>query len=288
MLMTRDPITVPDSGRAQRLQVVAGGCSVQGARRETNEDAQYVSPSRDLFIVADGVGGHAAGEVASRFAVEVLSHDLASFTGDASEQAVKQRMREALDRANCLILEMASGEPGHRGAETTVVLALLLNHRLYVTGVGDSRAYLIRDRSIKRLTIDDTWPDALLHLGQISADAAKQHFLRNNLLAALGMRDYRADKEEVFVVDAYFGDRYLLATDGLTDAVDEQRLGEIVTRNDDPQQAAEALAHEAISCGAGDDVTCVAFFVRSESNGQRRVASTWRQRLKSLLRKCPR
>jgi serine/threonine protein phosphatase PrpC len=74
--VTKQPIHVPDSGRAQRLCVSAGACSVQGVRRDTNEDSQYISPEMTSFIVADGMGGHAAGEVASKFAVDVLSHDL--------------------------------------------------------------------------------------------------------------------------------------------------------------------------------------------------------------------
>ena len=174
MRSTAKPIQVPDSGRAQRLRVKAGAYSVQGALRDTNEDTQYVSPDMRLFIVADGIGGHAAGELASRFAVEVLSHELTQIATDADEKEVEYRVHSALDRANCLILDTATTMPECEGAGTTVVLALLLNHRLYITGVGDSRAYLIRGRAIERLTIDDTWPDALLHLGQISVDEARR------------------------------------------------------------------------------------------------------------------
>ena len=255
-------VGIPDSGRAQRLRVMAGVCSVKGTRRDANEDCEYISPNLDLFIVADGVGGHKAGEVASRFAVDVLSHQLAQFVGPTSDKEVQDRVRKALDRAHCLILDLAEGKPEYFGAATTVVLALLLNHRLYVTGVGDSRAYLIRGRSIRRLTVDDTWPDVLYHMHQISADDAKRHSMRNMLLSGLGMKDFKADKQ-IRVLDVYHGDRFLLASDGLTDVVNEQQLREIVGENRDPQEAAKELVEKAVANGGGDDVTCVVCFVQS-------------------------
>lgn len=281
--MLASAVKIPDSGRAQRLRVVAGACCVKGARRDTNEDVQYVSPDLDLFIVADGVGGHEAGEVASRFAVDVLSHDLAQLTTPLTDQEVEQRVRHALDRAHCLIADLSQGEPQYRGAETTVVLALLRNHRLYVTGVGDSRAYLIRGRSIERLTVDDTIPDALLHIGQISADEAKRHFMRNRLLSVLGMKEFKAS-QKIRVLDVYHGDRFLLASDGLTDVVDERQLRKTIWQSDDPQDAADALLRKALDNGAGDDVTCVVFHVQStlETDAASAKPPLW-QRLKSRI-----
>jgi len=279
------PIQVPDSGRAQRLRVKAGAYSVQGARRDTNEDAQYISPDMRLFIVADGIGGHAAGEVASKFAVEVLSHELTQIATDADEKEVEYRVHSALDRANCLILETATSIPECEGAGTTVVLALLLNHRLYIAGVGDSRAYLVRGKAIERLTIDDTWPDALLHLGQISVDEARRHHMRNRLMSALGMKAFSGDQKKVQVIEVYHADRYLLASDGLTDAVEEERLSEIISQTANPQRAAELLTQEAIANGAGDDVTCVVFHVQSDLSDELSASqpSTIWQRLLSLF-----
>jgi protein phosphatase len=256
-------IQVPDSGNAQRLHVKAAACSVQGACRDTNEDAQYVSPDTHLFVVADGMGGHAAGELASKFAVDVLAHDLAHIAANADDKEVEYRVQVALDRANCLILDTAS-KLKCAGAGTTVVLALLLNHRLYVTGVGDSRAYLIRGHDIERLTIDDTWPDTMRHAGQISVDEARRHYMRNMLLSALGMEQFKADQKAIRVLDVYHGDRYLLASDGLTDTVHERRLSEIIRQNDFPQQASQKLVQEAIANGAKDDATCVVFYVHGD------------------------
>jgi protein phosphatase len=281
----KTPIKVPDSGQNQHLHVVAGAYSVQGARRDRNEDRQYVSPDMDLFIVADGMGGHDAGEVASKFAVDVLSHELAKIDVDADDEDIKYRVHAALDRAHCLIVGSAAGEDC-RPPGTTVVFGLLVNHRLYISGVGDSRAYMIRGGSIERLTIDDTWPDALFHLGQISADEAKHHHMRNMLISALGMDDFDSNQEEIRAVDVYDGDRFLLASDGLTDAVDKQRLLEIINENDDPQAAVEELAQQAIANDAGDDVTCVVLHVQSALDREPRASAglTLWNRLASLFK----
>ena len=285
MQSTPRPITLPDSGRTQHLHVVAGACSVQGVRRDTNEDCQYVSPCMNLFIVADGMGGHAGGEIASRFAIDVLSHELAKIGVDADDKEIEYRVHAALDRAHCLILGAADRNAISRPPGTTVVFGLLVNHRLYITGVGDSRAYLIRSGSIERLTIDDTWPDALFHLGQLSADEAKRHCMRHRLLSALGMNDFKGDQEEIRAVDVYDGDRYLLASDGLTDAVSEDRILEIVREANNPQAAAEQLTQEAIANDAGDDVTCVLFYVQSDVRREQLVPprqTVWK-RLASLF-----
>ena len=285
MQATAKPIRVPDSGPAQRLHVVAGACSIQGVRRDTNEDSQYISPEMKLFIVADGMGGHAAGEVASRFAIDVLSHELATVAVDATPEAIEYRVHAALDRAHCLIMEQGENQPEYRGAGTTVVFGLLLNHRLYITGVGDSRAYLVRGALIERLTIDDTLPDALLHLGRISADEAKRHHMRNMLISALGIETFDSNQEEIRALDVYHGDRYLLASDGLTDVVNEDRLSKIISQNNDPQMAAEMLTQEALKGGAGDDVTCVVFYIRSDLSHEPPPASSptiW-QRLTSFI-----
>jgi len=284
---TKNPLKVPDSGRAQHLHIIAGASSVQGPRRDKNEDRQYISPDMDLFIVADGMGGHDAGEVASKFAVDVLSHELAKFDVEANDEEIEYRVYAALDRAHCLILDSGAGDAESRSPGTTVVFGLLVNHRLYITGVGDSRAYLIRGGSIERLTIDDTWPDTLFNLGQIAADEAKHHYMRNMLMTALGMKEFDSKQEEIRAVDVYDGDRFLLASDGLTDNVHEDQLRAIIQDNDNPQEAAERLSQEALANDAGDDVTCVLFYVQSDvdhpPSAKAQSSTLWR-RLMSLFK----
>lgn len=258
-----EPAKVPDSGRAQRLHIVAGACSVQGTRRDNNEDSQYISLDIDLFIVADGIGGHAAGEVASKFAVDVLLHELADISVDTPQEVIEYRVHGALDRAHCLMLDSAVAQPELQGAGTTVVFGLFLNHRLYISGVGDSRAYLVRGTLIERLTIDGTCPDMLFHLGQLSADETKRHHMRNMLISALGMKEFDSKQEEIRAINVYHGDKYLFASEGMTDVVDAERLLEIISDNMNPQISAEKLTEEVIASGAGDDVICVVFYVHS-------------------------
>lgn len=286
MPVATEPLQIPDSGRANRLSVLAGAHTVQGAKRSNNEDCEYVAPGGDLFIVADGMGGHAAGEVASKFAVDVVAHDLARVEFSAGDKEIEQRVREALNRAHCMIVATTVDDLAHTNAGSTVVLALLRNHRLYVAGVGDSRAYLIRNKCIKRLTTDDTYPDTLLELGKITIDEARRHRLRHCLFAALGMKDFAPTAEEISVLDVYRGDRYLLASDGLTDILTDSKIEAIVSDHDDPQLAANALVRAAISEGAGDDITCIVFHVLGGDYGEEVGANhaSWWMRAVSYIR----
>ncbi len=266
MRFASEPLELRDSCQADRLLITASACSLQGTTRNTNEDRQYVSPNADLFIVADGIAGNSAGELASLFAVEVLSHELSKAVTEIDPTEIEHQLHAALEQANCLILDYAAQYPESHGASTTVVLALLADHHLYVTGVGDSRAYLVRGNSIERLTVDDTWPDQMLFLGKITTEEARKHHMRNVLFNALGMKTFEADKEEIRVLDVYHGDRYLLASDGLTDNVGEDRILEIMGQVDEPQQAVDLLAQEALANEGHDDITIVVFFVQSNTS----------------------
>lgn len=254
------PAFHPAKPHTHPLQVRAGACSLQGARRENNEDCQFISAERDLFIVADGMGGHAAGEVASQFAVNALSLELGHLPDDVSDQEVEEYVHAALERTHCLMLDLTASSREYAGADTTVVLALLMHDRLYVTGVGDSRAYLIRGQSIQRLTTDDTIPDQLLQLGQITETQARHHYLRNRLLSSLGAQEFQADKE-IHVVTLQSGDCVMLSSDGLTDVLTDDELLRVIRANAEPQRAAEELTRAAVAASAGDDITCVVFSV---------------------------
>ncbi len=254
------------------LRVLAGACSITGTRRDNNEDVAYISPDLRVFIVADGMGGHDSGEVASRFAVDALSHELAEVSSQShSDKEVEALVREALTHAHCLIASQAEDNPELTGADTTVVLALVFGSHLFVTGVGDSRAYLIRRGGIQQLTTDDSWPQLLLQAGVLSNEEAKRHCMRHVLLSSLAMPQFEPNKE-IRKLEVCAGDRFLLCSDGLTNAVDDAALQEIMLLEDNPQQTAEALVQRAVEKDAGDDVTCLVLHVVGSDADEKRSA----------------
>ena len=244
-----------------KLRVTAGACSVQGVGRENNEDSDYVSPSGKLFIVADGMGGHRAGELASRFVVDSITHELERLLDDdLSDEEVKRHVRVAFDHANCLLLDLTESDTEREGAGSTAVLALLFGDRLFVSGVGDSRAYLLRRGTIDTLTHDDSLPRHLQRLGMITAEEAETHPARNQLLAYLGMKNFRSD-QEIRLIRVLPADRVLLCSDGLTDVVSDSQIKDVLASTDNAEVAARLLVRTAQENGANDDVTCVVFVV---------------------------
>ncbi len=246
-----------------RLNVTAGSWSVRGKSRDKNEDCDYISPAMNLFIVADGMGGHDRGEIASRFAIDALAHSLAGLQ-DAphTDEEIEVTVRAALEHANCLILDLSAADESERLPGTTVVLALLFGERLFVTGIGDSLAYLLREGTVEKLTDDDTVTAFLEESGVISAEEALEHPARHQLLASLGMREFKPD-QEIRVLDVRPGDRFLLCSDGLSDVVglDQIKLG--LETEHDPRRAAKELVELALWNGAMDDATCVFFRIDS-------------------------
>ncbi|MEQ9407650.1 MAG: protein phosphatase 2C domain-containing protein [Fuerstiella sp.] len=268
-----------------QVTVTAGAYSVRGRNRDQNEDYQYISPEQNVFVVADGMGGHQAGEFASRFVVDTLTHELRRVLHeDATEQAIEQHVQAAFEHANCLLLQATQEDQAHAGAGSTATLALLFGDRLLVSGIGDSRAYLLRAGTFERLTQDDSMAACLQRAGVISEAEAKVHPMRNRLCAFMGMEDFQPD-EDIRILQLQHGDVVLLCSDGLTDVVADAKIQAILQRERDPQLAAQKLVQTAVEHKAKDDVTCVVFQVDPEASA---VSSTksgpWFRRLIQWLR----
>lgn len=243
------------------LRVTAGAWSIKGSGRDNNEDCDFISPKHDLFIVADGMGGHAAGERASRFVVDTLTHELARLCDEAHTTGeIKKLVRDAMEEAHCLVVEMGELLPELRGSGSTAVLALLFGTRLFVAGVGDSLAYLLRDTKLEKLTDDDSFCAMLESAGAISHEDVKTHPARHQLLAALGVEKFPPNKE-IRVLDVRPGDRFLLCTDGVTDVVDSSDIVQILEDNRNCRAAARRLVDKAVKMGTTDDATCVVFAI---------------------------
>lgn len=267
----RPPIKIPTSSASERFRlpdfhVTAGAYSICGANRDNNEDYKYVSPDRSVFIVADGMGGHQAGEFASRFVVDALTHELDRLFDDSDPPAaVEEHVKAAFEHANCLLLDAVADNPGYSGAGTTALVALVFGDRLFVSGIGDSRAYLLRKKNFEQLTLDDSLSANLHRAGVISAEDAKNHPLRNRLCAYMGMSSFEPD-EDFRAISLKADDVVLLCSDGLTDVVEDNVIRAVLQSHRNPQLAARQLVQTAVENKAKDDITCVVFRVAEPSS----------------------
>ncbi|HEY5023097.1 MAG TPA: protein phosphatase 2C domain-containing protein, partial [Gemmatimonadaceae bacterium] len=186
-----------------------------GRIRKGNEDSLHASANayRGLFIVADGMGGHAAGEVASEMSVEIVSHDLSDLNDLESAEA-HERVARALRDANRAVYERTRTERDKLGMGSTVS-ALLLSESRYVVGhVGDSRIYIVRDGQMRQLTKDHSLVQEQVDAGLLTPEQARRHPQSNVITRCIGMAD--EIEPDVFDGEAHVGDAFLLASDGLT------------------------------------------------------------------------
>ena len=230
------------------LRISGVGVSHVGLVRSGNEDSGFVGPT--CMLVADGVGGAAAGEVASATAAYVVAAHL--LTHHHEDPAVV--LRAAVLAAQQQIVTGVLQDPARAGMATTLTAVATDGHRVALAHVGDSRGFLFRDGSMRQLTIDHTYVQRLVHEGTITEAEAAHHPWRHVVLRSLnGDLDEPGD---IVGLDLVPGDRVLLASDGLTDLVAEHRIEELLAANSD-DGAAQALVDEALTMGGRDNVTCL-------------------------------
>ena len=209
---------------------------------------------RGVFIVADGMGGHAAGEVASEMAVQIIAKELGSLRGLTDEQA-GERMRNAIIEANAEIFDRTLSEHDKRGMGTTITSLVLLPHRYLIGQVGDSRAYMLRDGQLLQVTKDHSYVQEQVDLGLLTPEQARVHPYSNVITRCIG-----ANAE--VVPDLYFGhlrpgDVLLLASDGLTGMLEDPQLQTILSGEGGPQQWVDRLINEANRRGGLDNITAI-------------------------------
>jgi protein phosphatase len=228
--------------------------------RSGNEDNFRfdVNANRGLFIVADGMGGHAAGEVASEMAVELLARELATIPdeGDRERQA---RIGDALRLANKNIHERTIEETEKHGMGTTVSALILKDGRYFIGQVGDSRVYLLRDGELKQLTKDHSYVQEQVDAGVLTPEQARYHPYSNVITRCVGSAS--EVQPDTLVGDVRDGDVFLLATDGLTGMVDDRRLFRLLSSRATPQRVVEALIAEANGRGGLDNITAIVVHV---------------------------
>jgi PPM family protein phosphatase len=233
----------------------AGGTHV-GRVRPGNQDALHVDTERGIFLVADGMGGHAAGEVASRIAVEVVSAALAEVVdGRPGPDEVTGALERALRDAERFILEHAARDRSTSGMGTTLTAGVLSPEGWYRIGhVGDSRAYLLRDGALAQLTRDHTWVQREVDEGRLTPSRAHRHPLSHILTRALGSGPEAPDLVGGRTLP---DDVLLLATDGLTGPVGQRTLTRIVAAARTPGERVERLIRAANRRGGRDNITAV-------------------------------
>ncbi|MEP6761724.1 MAG: Stp1/IreP family PP2C-type Ser/Thr phosphatase [Sporichthyaceae bacterium] len=220
-----------------------------GLLREGNEDSGYAGPR--LLVLADGMGGHAAGEVASSVAVAML----ASLDDDSPGSDILGRLSTAVQDANNHLRDMVRGDPDLEGMGTTLTALLRAGSRFGLVHIGDSRCYLLRGDELQQITKDHTFVQTLVDDGRITAEEASHHPQRNVIVRALDGRD---DVElDLSIREAKAGDRFLLCSDGLSDLLSEQTLRDTLAGADSPDRAAEELVELALRGGGPDNITAI-------------------------------
>jgi PPM family protein phosphatase len=209
---------------------------------------------RGIFIVADGMGGHAAGEVASEMAVRLISRDLGTVRGLPDEE-VAERMRQAIRGANAAIYERTLTEHDKRGMGTTATALVLLPNRFLLGHVGDSRAYRLRDGRFEQLTKDHSYVQEQVDAGLLTPEQARVHPYSNVITRCVGAnQDVIPD---TYSGDLRVGDVVLLASDGLTGMLEDEHIHKILEAPGGPQDWVDAMINDANRRGGLDNITAI-------------------------------
>ena len=240
-----------------------------GPVRENNEDSMLIDLEAGLFVVADGMGGHASGEVASEIAVHTVKEILLGGQDPEEtrlnrpleeEESIRERLRYGMNQASVRIRQKAFQNPEHRGMGTTLTVLLIDDDIAHFSHVGDSRLYLFRDGQLRRLTRDHTVVQNEIDAGRLSPELARIVPHKNILTQSVGYHGTVDPDTATRPVDV--GDIFLLCSDGLTDPLDDKYLGEIFQRTPF-EDLAEELVQQALDNDTEDNVTVVVVKVLS-------------------------
>jgi len=234
--------------------------SDRGIVRELNEDNYKLITGYegvpDVFVVADGMGGHSSGELASAMAVEfaekyILEHrELFS-----KEESILFTIKELMEEANTVIFNTAAESQLNFGMGTTFITAAILKDKMYVGHVGDSRVYLIRDGKIEKVTTDHSYIEELIKNGSLTREEAQNHPQRNVITRALGCEEKILI--DTLTVEIKENDIFVLCSDGLTNMLKEDEILDVIIKNDDPEASCSELVQLANEKGGEDNITVI-------------------------------
>ncbi len=256
------------------MSLTAFGLTDVGRKRRHNEDAYLLDVGRGLFVVADGMGGHAAGEVASRITVESIQESIVTseeegesswpYTGGRVSPE-GNRLTAAVERANERVMKAVQNRPELKGMGTTVVAALFDAGRATLVHVGDSRAYLFREGALRRLTDDHSWVQEQVNAGILSEDEAKAHPLKNVVTRALGGAPHVS--VDLIEVPTRPSDVFLLCSDGLTGMVTDEEIVERLKGSEAIDKTVRNLVELANEHGGVDNITAILVVVGGGDGG---------------------
>lgn len=254
------------------MQVIAAGITDVGLKREGNEDSFFKEDSLGLYVVADGMGGHLAGEVASQVAVEMINKSFRNWIeknilqdqlfgpSDDTLSLHGNYILSSIRLANRVVYELAMNYEQYHGMGTTIAAIHVTPSRVIVANVGDSRIYLVRDGSIEQLSKDHTIVSEQIDMGVMTVEEAESSPLKHILTRNLGSsEEVEPDIYEVVPSD---NDRFILCSDGLTDLVNDGEILEMTQESDDPEELCRRFVEKVLKRGAHDNTTIISIFLR--------------------------
>ena len=247
--------------------MMLAGKSDKGLLRSQNEDAYCIlggsSGTPVLLAVADGMGGHLAGDIASQTAIGVIRDSIEAGPLEAMDEgAVDARLLELVQSANDMVYKKSKTEPGCFGMGTTLIVAIVSGGKLAVAHVGDSCAYYINNGEINKITTDHTYVEELVRIGSLTREEAARHPRRNVITKVVG--SFGKVATDLYRVDLHDGDRVLLCTDGLSKMVSEPEIAEAIMASENPGEICEALIAKSNSRGGLDNTTVLVYLNTEE------------------------
>ncbi len=236
------------------MRISCAGNTDVGVVRSGNEDSFLLDCAKGLFIVADGMGGHAAGEVASEMAVHIVAKELGSLRGLSDGEAAA-RMRAAIRKANAAIFDRTLAEHDKRGMGTTTTVMVLFSRRYLIGQVGDSRAYLLREGELLQLTKDHSYVQEQVDAGLLTPEQARTHPYSNVITRCVGANEDVAP--DVYFGNLEQGDVVLLASDGLTGMLEDNQIATIMSAEENPEGAVNKMIADANRRGGLDNITAI-------------------------------
>lgn len=243
----------------------------KGIKRNINQDYYGVVEGDGnipyVFIIADGMGGHRAGEVASKLSVEIcISYIRKHINNKLTKEEILEKLKEMAKFVNEQVYKESNENKENYGMGTTLTIAIVMKEYVIISHIGDSRVYILRDNQLKRITVDHSYVEELVRNGTITEKEAKKHPRKNVLTRAVGY--FKNVEADLYIQDIKEGDVFLMCTDGLTNMVDEGCIKDLIKEQDKLQDVADSLIKMTNANGGKDNTTIIVFKNEVEKNAR--------------------